>query len=155
VTVPVADLRLAPQQASAVVGAQELLGGGQSEAAGRVLSGFLGNAGEPDAVVRYATGLLLEDPTLAIGVVAELAAISPRQLLRRFIDHVGYGPKVFARVMRLQRLIALGQRHPAADLAWLAARTGYADHAHLVHDCRSLAGRTPSELLAQRATVDL
>lgn len=105
--------------------------------------------------MRYAAGLLHENPTLGIDVVAERAAISPRQLLRRFIEHVGYGPKVFARVMRLQHLMALRQRHPTADLAWLAARAGYADRAHLVHDCRSLAGRPPRALLAQRATVDL
>jgi len=154
-TVPVADLGLAPHQVTAVGRAQELLGKGQSDAAARVLSGVLAQAGEQDPVVRYAAGLLRENPTLGIGVVAERAAISPRQLLRRFIQHVGYGPKVFARVMRLQYLMALGQRHPTAELAWLAACAGYADHAHLVHDCRSLAGRTPRALLAQRATVEL
>ena len=37
---------------------------------------------------------------------------------------------------------------PGADrgLAELAARAGYADQAHLGHDCRALAGATPTEL---------
>lgn len=90
VTVPIADLALAPHQAAAAVGAQELLQDGQSDAAARPLSGFLWQADEQDPVVRHATELR-ENPMLAIGVVADRPRISPRQLLRRFIDHVGYG----------------------------------------------------------------
>ena len=55
--------------------------------------------------------------------------------------------------MRLQRLLALRAAHPRATLGRLAAQAGYADQAHLAHECGRLAGRTPGALLGQRATV--
>ncbi len=96
VTLPIADLALASHQA-AVVGAQELLQDEQSDAMARALSDFLWQADEQDPVVQHATELLRENPTLTIGTVAGRAGISPRQLLRRFIDHIGYGPIGLAR----------------------------------------------------------
>ena len=85
------------------------------------------------------------------GVVAVLAArtgLSERQLHRRCLAAFGYGAKTLDRVLRLQRFLALGRAHPAAGLAALAVAAGYADQAHLGHDCRALAAATPTELLA-------
>jgi transcriptional regulator GlxA family with amidase domain len=83
------------------------------------------------------------------GVVAALAAqagLSERQLHRRCLGAFGYGAKTLDRVLRLQRFLALGRAAPTAGLAELAAAAGYADQAHLGHDCRSLAGATPGDL---------
>jgi len=85
----------------------------------------------------------------AAGVVAVLAAqagLSERQLHRRCLTAFGYGPKMLDRVLRLQRFLALGRARPAASLAELAAAAGYADQAHLGHECRALGGATPGEL---------
>ncbi len=85
------------------------------------------------------------------GVVAELAwraGLSERQLHRRCLAAFGYGPKTLDRVLRLQRFLALGRADPGAGLARLAADAGYADQAHLGHDCRALAGATPGVLIA-------
>jgi hypothetical protein len=60
----------------------------------------------------------------------------------------GYGPKTLDRVLRLQRFLVLGRADADAGLARLAADAGYADQAHLGHDCRALAGATPGELIA-------
>jgi AraC-like DNA-binding protein len=65
----------------------------------------------------------------------------------------GYGPKTLDRVLRLQRFLALGRAEPAAGLARLAADAGYADQAHLGHECRALAGATPGELIAQTSRL--
>jgi transcriptional regulator GlxA family with amidase domain len=75
--------------------------------------------------------------------------ISERQLRRRFHAAIGYGPKTFARVVRLQRMLALA---PGAgdNLARLAAEAGYADHAHMASECARLTGKTPSALLDGR-----
>ena len=84
--------------------------------------------------------------------VAELGAalgVSERQLRRRFLDAVGYGPKTLGRVLRFQRFLQLsGER---ADLARLALDAGYADQAHLTRETRRLSGRTPAELVASGA----
>jgi AraC-like DNA-binding protein len=77
--------------------------------------------------------------------------ISERQLRRRFEDAVGYGPKTLARVLRFQRFLALASG--GGDLARLALSAGYADQAHLTRECRRLAGRTPSELVAAGASA--
>ncbi len=93
----------------------------------------------------------------AIGLVASLAAgvgLSERQVHRRCLAAFGYGAKTLDRVLRLQRVLALSRRGPATGLAGLAAAAGYADQAHLAHECRALAGATPTALLLDRAVSD-
>jgi AraC-like DNA-binding protein len=98
-----------------------------------------------EAVVRLRGG---ED---SVARLARATAVSERQLRRRFERGVGYGPRTLRRVLRFQRF--LGLAHGGGSLARLAADAGYADQAHLVRDCRSLAGMTPSALLAAGASA--
>jgi AraC-like DNA-binding protein len=86
-----------------------------------------------------------------VAALAELAGLSERQLHRRCLAAFGYGPKTLDRVLRLQRFLALSRADPAEGLAELASRAGYADQAHLGHDCRALAGTTPSRLTTSGA----
>lgn len=66
---------------------------------------------------------------------------------RRSLTAFGYGPKTLARVLRLQRALALARAGvPYADTA---ARTGFADQAHLARDVRELAGMPLGELLGR------
>jgi AraC-like DNA-binding protein len=85
------------------------------------------------------------DRVVAAG--ARAAALSERQLRRRFHRAVGYGPATLSRVLRLQRFLHHA-RAGDAPLARLAAEAGYADQAHLARDCRRLTGLPPSALLA-------
>jgi AraC-like DNA-binding protein len=81
--------------------------------------------------------------------VAQVAAdlgLSPRQLHRLFDARVGVGPKLLARVLRLQRALA-GRAGGGATWASVAHDAGYADQAHLVRDCRALAGVAPGALV--------
>jgi transcriptional regulator GlxA family with amidase domain len=103
--------------------------------------------------VARAAALLRARPGLDVGALAAHLALSPRQLHRRCTAELGTGPKRFARTMRLQRLLALRATRPGIGLGRLAADAGYADQAHLAHECARLAGRTPGALLGQRATV--
>lgn len=95
-----------------------------------------------DAMVRWAVagGYRSRPATAKLGV-------GERQLLRRFQDRVGYGPKMLQRVLRFQHLLVLANRQPPAGLAGLAAEAGYADQPHMTRDVRRLAGTTPSMLL--------
>ncbi|MFB9907910.1 AraC family transcriptional regulator [Allokutzneria oryzae] len=80
-----------------------------------------------------------------VGSLSELDfGITDRQLRRRVIAAVGYGPKALHRVLRLQRALRIGPRSGLADLAVIA---GFADQAHLSREVRSLTGRTPSAYL--------
>ena len=74
--------------------------------------------------------------------------ISERQLQRRFSAAVGYGPKTFQCVLRLQRLLKIARETgPEQSLADLAVNTGYADQAHMTRDVQRLANLRPTELL--------
>jgi AraC-like DNA-binding protein len=105
----------------------------------------------PDALVRAAIAELARGRP-----VAELPArlhLGDRQLRRRFHAAVGYGPKVYARVLRLQRMLALAREAPEAahgGLARLAADAGYADHAHMAGETARLTGLAPRALLLDR-----
>jgi AraC-like DNA-binding protein len=97
----------------------------------------LERGGASDPLVRAAvTGT----PRSAIG-------IGDRQLRRRFLDAVGYGPKTLERILRFQRFLMLD----GDDLARRALDAGYADQAHLTRECTRLAGLPPAALLAEGA----
>jgi AraC-like DNA-binding protein len=99
----------------------------------------------PDRQVRAAAALL-GDGSLGVADVAARVYLSERQLQRRFVERVGYGPKVFQRVARFQRA-ARRLRRGGAGLAGAAASAGYADQAHLTRESRRLSGLTPRELV--------
>jgi AraC-like DNA-binding protein len=97
----------------------------------------------PDRAVQAAAARL-RDPRQRVERLAADLGFSERQLRRRFLAAVGYGPKTLQRVLRLQRFLA-GQ---TSDLARAAVDAGYADQAHLARDCRRLTGLSPSRLVS-------
>jgi AraC-like DNA-binding protein len=100
--------------------------------------------GAPDPAVHEAVALI-RDRSLAVADVAERVFLSERQLQRRFLQGVGYGPKTLQRILRFQR--AVGQLQDAGPgLADVAASAGYADQAHLSRESRRLAGLSPRQL---------
>ncbi|MEV7570665.1 helix-turn-helix domain-containing protein [Streptomyces tanashiensis] len=159
-----AGIRFAPGDAPGLLGvpAHELrdrrvaLGALWGEAEARRLGERITEAPDPAAaldalVLRRAAGAFAPDPLLR-AVVARLAAGRPvaetarevglgaRQLHRRSLDAFGYGPKTLARVLRLQRALALVRA--GVPYAEAAVRAGCADQAHLARETRALAGTT-------------
>ncbi|MFF9850383.1 helix-turn-helix domain-containing protein [Streptomyces litmocidini] len=139
----------------------ELWGG----AAARRLGERITEAADPaaaleDLVLRRAARGPGPDPLLR-AVVARLAAGRPvaetaeavglgaRQLHRRSLDAFGYAPKTLARVLRLQRALALVRA--GVPFAEAALRAGCADQAHLARETRALAGTTLSAYAASVA----
>jgi AraC-like DNA-binding protein len=103
----------------------------------------LGRGPGPDATLRRVADLL--DGGLRVADVADAVGLGERQLHRRSLAAFGYGPKVLARIRRLQRALALARGGTA--FARTAAEAGYADQAHLAREVRALAGRPLSELV--------
>jgi len=97
---------------------------------------------------------MLGGPRADVGEVAARLGVGERQLLRRCRAAAGYGPAALRRVLRFRRFVShvdMGEDAPGGpDLARLAADTGYADQAHLTHECVRLAGLPPAALAAQR-----
>ena len=102
----------------------------------------------PDAVVRALSSRLMA-AAVPIGSFAREIGYGERQLRRRVIAEVGYGPKHLARVLRLRRTLAIARGDAGLSLTELAYDGGYADQAHLCHECSALAGTTPGALLAR------
>lgn len=71
--------------------------------------------------------------------------VSRRQLHRRCLASFGYGPKLLARILRMNDALALARGGVA--FVDVAARSGYADQAHLSNDVRELAGVTLRQLV--------
>lgn len=105
-----------------------------------------------DDLVVTAVGVLRSQPQRTTRDLAEMVAISERQLRRRFEMAVGYGPKKFARIARFQRLLDV-MRHGRSGAGWadVAARSGYCDQSHMINDCVALSGSTPADLAADMA----
>lgn len=131
---------------------ERLADAGSSAARLAVLAGAithrLPDAPAPDRLVAAAARRLHDDPRARVADLAAELALSERQLRRRFHVAIGYGPKMLARVMRLQRLLALAPRNDG--LAGLALAAGYADQAHMTAECTRLAGLPPAALLSAR-----
>ncbi|WP_306328011.1 DUF6597 domain-containing transcriptional factor [Streptomyces venezuelae] len=165
-----AGIRFAPGDAPAFFGtpAHELrdqrvpLGALWGEAEARRLGERITDAPDPaaalDALVRLrAADGPVPDPLLKAVVAglragrtvtgtADAVGLGVRQLHRRSLDAFGYGPKTLARILRLQRALALvlaGVPHAEAAL-----RAGCVDQAHLVRETRALAGTTPGAYAA-------
>ncbi|MFE7526204.1 helix-turn-helix domain-containing protein [Kitasatospora sp. NPDC057542] len=81
----------------------------------------------------------------SVAATAATVGLGARQLHRRSLAAFGYGPKTLARILRMQRALALARSGvPPAETAALA---GYADQAHLARDVRQLAGMPMTALL--------
>lgn len=108
---------------------------------------LLGGTGpEPDPLVAAATQWLSQTGATVDGV-GRAVGLSGRELRRRFLFHVGYGPKVLQRVLRFRGFVrALAATPTSTSLADLAVDHGYADQSHLGRECRLLSGSSPAAL---------
>jgi AraC-like DNA-binding protein len=111
-------------------------------------------APEPDELVAAAVERLQPWRRGGVGETASDLFISPRQLRRRCIAAVGFGPKTLHRILRFQGFLALAQAFQGrgAGLGWLAAAAGYFDQAHLTRECVALTGLTPAAFLEETRT---
>jgi len=93
-----------------------------------------------DTLVARARTLL--DGGESVARIARGLGVNERTLRRAFVDRTGLSPKRYARIARLQRVLA---RTRGGGVAWarLARELGYFDQAHLVNDFRELVAATP------------
>lgn len=84
-----------------------------------------------------------EDGLIRVDELCRTSGVSIRQLGRLFRDHLGFSPKMFARIVRFQRALTLLKRDPGCTLAEIAARCGYYDQPHFVRDFKAFAGAVP------------
>ncbi|MFE7142074.1 DUF6597 domain-containing transcriptional factor [Streptomyces sp. NPDC057644] len=100
--------------------------------------GRAADTGPPDPLTAAVADGLRRGRSVA-STAAEVG-LGARQLHRRSLAAFGYGPKTLARILRLQRALALVRTGlPYAEAACAA---GCTDQAHLAREMRDLAGTT-------------
>jgi AraC-like DNA-binding protein len=106
---------------------------------------------EPHPAIEYALSTL--QPGLSrrpIERVVEKVGLSHQRFIKLFREEVGLTPKEH---WRLRRFLAVARRtRHETPVAWadLAARMGYSDQAHLIHDFRAFIGLSPRAYLHAR-----
>ncbi|MGP3984942.1 helix-turn-helix domain-containing protein [Streptomyces sp. KR80] len=86
-----------------------------------------------------------------VSAVAAAAGLGERQLHRRCLAAFGYGPKTLARVLRMNRALALARA--GTPFGEVAAVAGYADQAHLAREVKGLAGVPLTALVPSRTAL--
>jgi AraC-like DNA-binding protein len=90
---------------------------------------------------------------VAIAQLAKDAGVSRRHLERQFRERVGLRAKHIARIVRIQSVLELIRLQPSLTGADVAARCGYSDQAHLIHECKALTGTTPARLTSTEPSL--
>ena len=101
-----------------------------------------------DARIAWGTSRLIHDPGCRIDSLASCLGMSRQYVRRLFLEHTGLSPKAFARVARLEKLVAAMPSIP--NLADAALASGYADQSHMTREFREMVGVTPAAFLANR-----
>ena len=110
-----------------------------------------------DQAASAAIAWLARHPQGRIEQLSRWIGVSSRQLRRRFIAAVGYGPKMFQSVLRFQRLLNLAfNTDVQGSLAQFAAEVEYSDQAHMTREVLRFSGNPPSiSLRSARCTLRL
>lgn len=115
----------------------------------------LTNAHAGDARVAHVWSRLVASGGQArIDELARDVGWSRKHLGARFRDHVGLTPRVAARVMRFETLLACARARGHRTWGELAATCGYFDQAHLNRDFAEFAHTTPVAYLRDRVPGD-
>ncbi len=93
-----------------------------------------------------------------VGGVQQLCStlfVSERQLRRRLVAALGFGPKTLQRNLRFRGFLALidGAESSGLELGRLASMLGYADQAHLTRECVAFTLLPPRQFLAEDGAV--
>ena len=114
---------------------------------GELVADLAGESRPVDSRVR-----LLTTPDAYPGRVRDAArhlGIGDRALRAWSAAHLGMGLRRFMTIRRLHRALEYRIQHPHTTWSRIAAATGFADHSHLVRDCRALLGESPGEFLTR------
>ena len=99
------------------------------------------------SIIEAARLIVGRDGAVPIRQVAELVGISERQLEREFKQKIGVSPKLFSRIIRFQQLLKSLEGDGAEGLLENALTLGYYDQAHMLHEFREFAGKSPTAFI--------
>ncbi len=156
-SLPLRDLWSAARTALFTQTADEATGAAGMSSMQAALLCCVANAGPIDKATRAAVRWIAEHPHAPVEQLSQRLGLSSRQIQRRFITAVGYGPKLFQSVLRFQRLLHLADSTAVlGNLAHFAAAADYSDQAHMTREVHRFSGEAPTTLLqSSRCTLRL
>jgi AraC-like DNA-binding protein len=119
----------------------------------RFLSARLLTAGPEHVTARAAMTMLETHGRLRIADAIRQSGLSERQFERRFIEQMGIGPKLYARIARLNFVLRRKAEEPATTWADISQEAGYFDQTHLTKDFKAMLGVAPGVYL-RRSSAD-
>jgi len=105
---------------------------------------------EPDRTISAALATLQSWPVIPLRELACRLGVSHKQMIARFDCRVGLTPKFTSRILRFRNSLASAHGVSEPDWSDLAAKYGYYDQAHLIHEFQEFAGMTPSQYHTNR-----
>jgi transcriptional regulator GlxA family with amidase domain len=90
-------------------------------------------------------------PGMTVARLAERVGLSHRRLIELFTAEVGVPPKLFGRLQRFERALAIVHKARSVDWAKLAVGCGYYDQSHMIKDFGEFSGFSPADLLRHRS----
>jgi AraC-like DNA-binding protein len=106
-----------------------------------------------DQTAHHAAAILRSNPETPMQRLASELDVSERQLSRTFNRTFGLGLKQFARLTRIERIVAWKN----AGLSWaeIAYATNMSDQAHLIREFKSIVGETPVNFFGRGRDSDV
>jgi AraC-like DNA-binding protein len=102
----------------------------------------LSGRASPDVFAAVANRFILERGALRVDDAAANAELSVRQFERRFPEHVGLSPKLYARIVRFHAALEAKVMAPRRLWTDIAHEFGYYDQMRMVRDFERIAGES-------------
>ena len=91
-----------------------------------------------------------QSDAISVQRLAKIAGLSERQFRRRFQAVMGCAPKMYNRILRLQRVLVELDLFAPPEWADLAYKHGFCDQSHLNREFSDLMGSTPNCVQSER-----
>lgn len=107
-----------------------------------------------DKVAEVIDRICADGGDVRIQELAEMVALSPRQLQRRFVRSAGISAKEFARIRRIRAAASALVTADKVNWAERALETGFADQSHMIHEFAAVTGGSPTKFAERVRAIE-
>ena len=102
-----------------------------------------------DMLAHAVTRIFKSDGQVCLKSLIKYLQISERTFERKFLYHIGVGPKMFSRICQFQSSLKQMEKEKFDKLSDIAYENGYADQSHFIRVFSEFTGYTPLEFKKQ------